>query len=169
MLFTSHAIVGAAIGVAAGDPLWGFFGGVASHHVLDAIPHFDQGSFAIARESAPYLGKRSECAEQDFTNRDWAILFADWAVSALLFGVLLWFVPFEHLPLLFSGALGGLLPDIVDSSPLWSKKLRVKSRIVAAYHKFHDFFHWTVVLPRLWLGLATQVLIVGLSLLYLFD
>ena len=50
MLFTSHAIVGAAVGVAAGNPYYGFLGGIASHHVLDAIPHFDQGTFRVKKE-----------------------------------------------------------------------------------------------------------------------
>ena len=169
MLFTSHAIVGAAVGAAAGNPLYGFLGGIASHHVLDAIPHFDQGSFAVKKEGAQYLGQKAEYAERHFTDRDWAILFADVALTALISGALLWTLPFEYLLLAFAGMLGGLLPDIVDSSPLWSKKLRAAVGAVAAYHAFHAFFHWTVPLRRFWLGIATQVAAVGFALLFLFD
>ncbi|MDP3947389.1 MAG: hypothetical protein Q8Q41_01705, partial [bacterium] len=167
MLFTSHAIVGAAVGVAAGNPYYGFLGGIASHHVLDAIPHFDQGTFRIKKEGARYLGKTAEYSERHFAASDWAILFADWAVSVLIFNALVWFLPLEYFLPMFAGALGGLLPDIVDSSPLWSKKLRAKSRVLAAYHKFHAFFHWTVAWSRLWLGLGTQVLAVAVAMAYL--
>lgn len=169
MLFTSHAIVGAAVGAAAGDPLYGFLGGIVSHHVLDAIPHFDQGTFRVKKEGARYLGRTAEYDERHFTDRDWAILFADWAVSVLIFNALVWFLPFEYLLPMFAGTLGGLLPDIVDSSPLWSKKLRAQSGLVRAYHKFHSFFHWTVSLRRLWLGIATQAALLAVSLAYLLG
>lgn len=169
MMFTPHAVVGAAVGAAAGNPIVGFLGGFTSHHLLDMLPHFDQGSFRVKKEGARYLGERAEYVEQHFSERDWAILFADWAVSALLFSALAWFLPFELLFPAFAGALGGLLPDIADSSPLWSKKLRGKFKALAAYHKFHAFFHWTVGLRRFWLGVGTQLLVIGAALLYLLD
>lgn len=40
MLFTTHALVGEAIGVATGNPVLGFLGGVISHHLADWIPPF---------------------------------------------------------------------------------------------------------------------------------
>ena len=56
MLFTTHSVVGAAAGAATGDPYLGFAAGVLSHHVLDAIPHFDQGTFYLERSGPQYLG-----------------------------------------------------------------------------------------------------------------
>lgn len=169
MMFTTHAVVGAALGVAAGEPLYGFLGGFASHHLLDMAPHFDQGSFRTKKEGARYLGRSAERIEERFGGRDWAILFADWAVSAVLFAALSWLLPFELLLPALAGAFGGLISDVADSSPLWSKKLRANIGALAAFHNFHSFFHWTVSMRRFWLGIATQVLSIGLALLFLLD
>lgn len=42
---TTHAISGAALGMAIGNPGGAFIIGVISHLVLDYIPHTDQGTF----------------------------------------------------------------------------------------------------------------------------
>lgn len=167
MLFSTHAIVGAAVGIMAQDPVWGFAAGFISHHVLDALPHFDQGSFYIEKSAAPYLRRGAGVPHHNFSRRDWIILFADWIVSGTVFIFLLMTLRAGPAEYIIAGALGGLSPDIIDSSPLWSKKLRAKIRAVLEYHRFHSYFHWTVARKNMPLGLITQIFLVTVSLLYL--
>ena len=170
MLFTTHSVVGAAAGAATGDPYLGFAAGVLSHHVLDAIPHFDQGTFYLERSGPQYLGMTQISNYRGgFSRRDWAMLFIDWAVAAAVFGAVFWATPVSRWELIVLGAFGGLLPDVVDSSPLWSKKLRAAFGAVAAYHTFHAFFHWTVARKEFWLGIATQAALLTVSLAYLLG
>lgn len=170
MLFTTHAIVGAALGAATQNPALGFFSGFLSHHILDSIPHFDQGSFRTIRSGAPYLGREriSEGADNVWTRRDWNVLFADWLLAAIVFGFIFYYTPFSFWLFIATGALGGLMPDIVDSSPLWSKKLRVRMKSVSTYHRFHTFFHWTVAYKEIFWGIITQLLVIFISLFCFF-
>jgi hypothetical protein len=43
MTLTTHATLGALIGQATGNPILAFFGGFASHLLIDMIPHGDTG------------------------------------------------------------------------------------------------------------------------------
>ena len=172
MLFSTHATVGAALGVATGNPILGFLAGAASHHVLDAIPHFDQGTFYIIKPGPSYLGRIREPYETsgfDGNTCDWMMLFIDWGVALVIFGVIFYIIPPEKWPSVIIGALGGILPDVIDSSPLWSRELREKIKVVASYHSFHLFFHWTVEKRNIFLGSATQITAIALSLLYLLK
>lgn len=169
MLFTTHSVVGAAIGAATGNPYTGFLGGFLSHHLMDALPHFDQGSFRTIERRAPYLGYIT--AENNtiasFGARDWVMLFIDWAVSLILFTIIFIYTPPEQWGLIIIGALGGVFPDIIDSSPLWSPQLRQKNPSVRQYHSFHSFFHWTVPAKSWPFGLLFQLIFVAISFWYL--
>ncbi|MBI2035226.1 MAG: hypothetical protein HYT12_00910 [Candidatus Liptonbacteria bacterium] len=169
MLFTTHAIVGTAIGAALQDPSLGFLGGFLSHHILDGMPHFDQGSFYTIKSGAPYLGQKRIPEEMNggWIKRDWNMLFADWFLSGIAFVAIFYYSPLNFWVPLAGGALGGLMPDIIDSSPLWSKGLRAKIKSIAAYHKFHTFFHWTVTYKEMLWGVATQLAVILISLIYI--
>lgn len=167
MLFTTHAIVGAALGSATGSPYAGFLLSAASHHVLDAIPHFDQGSFYSRRTQPNYIGALAEDIVFKFSRRDWIMLFIDWAVAGILFLAILAASPSLDFRIAIAGAIGGLLPDIIDSSPLWSKRLREKASLISSYHSFHKFFHWTVPQNQIVLGVVTQVAAIATAFYYL--
>ena len=169
MLLTSHALVGAAISVATGDPYAGFAGGVLSHHLLDMVPHFDQGTFRLERSRAPYLTINNKYTRFPFNKRDWLILFADFATAGILLSIIFKLLPPNLWPLIFFGALGGIVPDTVGSSPLWSEQLESKFKSARIYKTFHTFFHFTVSPSLIWLGMATQFIVVGLSLVYLLK
>lgn len=169
MLFTTHALVGAAIGVTTGNPYAGFAGGVISHHLLDMVPHFDQGTFRLKRLRAPYLTINNEYTRFSFNRRDWVMLFVDWAVAGILFWIIFASLPAALWPLVFFGALGGLTPDIIGSSPLWSEQLEEKFWSARVYKIFHTFFHFTVSPSLIWLGTLTQIIVVGFSLLLLLK
>lgn len=168
MLFTTHAIVGGALGSATGNPYAGFIFGVASHHILDAIPHFDQGTFYNKRNKPNYIKPPAEDILFRFSRRDWLVLFIDWSIAGALFLIIFSTQSLNWVSLL-SGVFGGLLPDIIDSSPLWSQKLREKNWLIARYHSFHKFFHWTVPQNHIFLGITTQIIAGIISVSYLLK
>ncbi len=168
MLFTTHAIVGAAIGAASPNPTLGFILGALSHHVLDSIIHFDQGSLHRDPQGPNYLNRRFFVPKIKFTPTDWKMLFSDFALAGVLFGFILFSKPLEALPHIIAGTLGGLFPDLLHGSPLWSAKLIKKNRLVAKYNSLHTFFHWTAGLKQKYLGLLTQIILIALALYKLF-
>lgn len=169
MLFTTHSIVGAAIGSQISNPAISILCGVLSHHILDSIIHFDQGSYHVSEKGPNYLQKKHTVTEVHFTKRDWLMLLADLITAGGLFSALLLTKPVSTYQNIFIGAFGGLLPDIIDSSPLWSSRLRKKFSFIKKYHRFHDFFHWPA-LPnqKIW-GLGTQLLAIAISLFTIFS
>lgn len=171
MLFTTHSVVGAAIGAATGNPYTGFFAGFVSHHLMDALPHFDQGSFRTIARRAPYL---DDLASENntiasFGARDWIMLFIDWLVSLILFAIIFIYTPLDQWGLIIIGAFGGVFPDVIDSSPLWSPKLQRENPSLKKYHGFHSWFHWTVPAKHWTYGLLFQLLLIAVSLWYLVS
>ena len=170
MLFTTHTIVGAAIGVATKNPALGFAAGYATHHIMDSIPHFDQGSYRAVKSGPNYLNtKLDNVPKFSYIKRDWIMLLTDFALGGTLFLTLLALLPTDLWVYIITGALGCLMPDIIDSSPFWSRKLRAKYKLIANYHKFHIFFHWTVKKNEVFLGATTQISLIILSLAYLLK
>ena len=136
---------------------------------MDAIPHFDQGSFRTLKSEVLYLGGKERLAPFDFLKLDWIILFADFAIGGIVFILLLFKLPVELWTPLVAGVFGCLLPDIIDSSPLWSLKLRAKFKAAFYYHEFHIVFHWTTAKNQAVLGLSTQIVFITISLWYLLS
>lgn len=167
MLFTTHALTGAAIGVLSGNPIAGFFLGFLSHHILDAIPHFDQGSLYISKDKGPvWAGAKYEEAKKFRVKRDWILLFIDMGIASALSLYILSNSSLKSWPLFILGAAGGLLPDILDVSPFWRDRFRALA-VGKIFHKFHDFFHWPLTLKYWHLGIGIQIVIVGVVLFLL--
>ena len=165
MVFTTHAITGAAIGLATGNPILAFVFGFLSHFILDSIPHFDQGSFYMDKDKGPaWLGAKYEESKEKFKTgkRDWIILFFDFAVAGAIGLCLLFYVPMNCWLLLILGGLGGILPDVFDGSP-WRYKFR-KLKFGKIFHKFHNFFHWPLSMKYFYFGFLIQVVIVAIGL-----
>lgn len=164
MLFTAHAITGATIGMLSGNPVIGFIFGYLSHHVLDSLPHFDQGSFYIDKDKGPvWAGAKYEEKKKFKVKRDWIILFIDMALASALSLYILANLKLALWPLYILGAAAGLLPDIMDVSPFWKDKFR-NTRFGKKYHKFHELFHWPLSIRYIHIGLITQITIVGICL-----
>jgi hypothetical protein len=165
MLFTTHAITGATIGILTGNPLLGFGLGVISHHFLDALPHFDQGSFYIDKDKGPEWAGAVYGERKPFkVRRDWVMLFVDFAISGVIFFIIFYKLPAHYWILIIAGAAGGLLPDILDGSPFWKEKFR-KTASGGACHKIHNFFHWPLSIKFWYLGIGIQVIIAAAGLL----
>ena len=154
MTLTAHIAVGSAVGYATGNPILGFFAGFLSHHIIDSIAHSDAGS----------LSSDIENIFKDKTGL-FLVLF-DILIAGLMFFVLLIRTDFSYT--LFWGAVGGATPDIIDNSPFWSPTLR-KIFPTKYFHKFHDTIHWTIKNKKyLWVGFLTQVILIGISIAYLY-
>lgn len=169
MIFTPHALAGAAVGVTTGNPILGFMAGFISHHLLDMVPHFDQGTFRLTKSRAPYLGTPADYGHEQFNKRDWIMLLIDFAMAGILFLIIFASLPTQFWPLIFFGALGGITPDLIGSSPLWSVQLEEKYKSAKVYKNFHSFFHFTVPPSLIWLGVTTQIIVIGISLFLLLK
>lgn len=129
MTFTTHLLTGAAIGAAANNIPLAFLGGVASHFILDIIPHIDAGWV----EPVPNVAKRR------WSKRLWVAVMIDVAVGSALF---LMETPATNQALpLVAGGIGGLLPDVFDNVPFWRDAWHA-TKIGAWFHGWHDKTHF---------------------------
>lgn len=106
MILTTHAIVGAAIATQLpSHPLAALAAGVASHFVIDAIPHWDyplQSMFRGAKERAALKLDRGLIL-------DFGMITLDGLLGlSLALGL---FASSANLIAILCGVLGGILPD----------------------------------------------------------
>ena len=139
MLSSQHAIVGGAVGLATGNPFLGFLAGMASHHVLDMLPHVD----GIPERNEGY--RFSSRASGDWPKSEYIIAYVDSFVTlVILLSVVLHLHDAGKVLVFFSGAIGGVFPDLMDNVPFWEKRFR-QTKFGSWYHrsvhqKLH--FHW---------------------------
>ena len=113
MLLTNHVVSGALIGALARRPLPAFAVGVASHFVLDAVPHWgDWGS----------------------QRRFLRIAMADGLVSLAVAAAFTAASPAERRPAVLAGMAGAALPDLDKPTKLWFGW----SPFPAAVNRFHS-------------------------------
>jgi len=156
MLNTPHVLTGAVIGVATGNPVIGFLGGLASHFLLDSVPHTDPGTW---HHDEPFPHPVNE--------RDMTIGFVDLAIAI---GLVLWLA--GEAPLVAAAPLaamfGAILPDIlVVISLFWPKfstypGLNKYFALTEKYHKTMPlkYWHW---------GILTQATVVVVAVWYLLG
>ena len=149
MMLVSHAIVGTAIGAAAGNPVAGFVIGVASHFVLDATPHFDPGSFMPP-------------GDETYGPREYIWATADVLASVVALSLIA--LHHAHPTAIVAGSIGAMLPDIVLNTPFWKEWSRKIPGLDWVQENIHKGWHWTVP-PQDWLaGILTQIIAIGGSL-----
>ncbi len=136
----AHVLAGALVGQAAGTPGAGIVGGIASHYLLDVVPH---------TEGFTFRGKEVTGLTPDLIEA---------GVEAVVgIAALAWMVarcPQASAVQIGSGALGGLLPDLVDVPLKWLTGvtiLHVRS------------LHWTVRRRHAVWGILTQVAVIAAS------
>ena len=154
MTLTAHVAIGSAVGLATGNPVAAFLFGWLFHHVADATAHSDLGS----------VGAKIDNLLSDKKNLK--MVFADIVVAIIIF--IIFTLKSDRNALVFWGALGGMFPDLVDNSPLWSPIIR-KYFPFNYFHLIHETVHFTITIKKyFWLGILTQVVAVTASLLYLY-
>ena len=147
MIATTHIIAGSAIGSQIDAPLLAFILGFLSHHLLDAVPHIDYGE--IGNKKGVSLAT-------------WLYIGIDLTVSALL--LVLFMTAPHHQPGLVWGALGSIMPDVIDNNPLWLRYTR-RWPILKQHWQFHEHMHQKLK-PNLWwfnIVLQATVIILGLA------
>jgi hypothetical protein len=111
MLLTNHVLSGALIGALTRRPLPAFAAGVASHFVLDAVPHWG--------------------------NLDWGhflrVAVADGLVSLAVAGALAAASPSVRRAAVLAGMAGAAIPDLDKPSKLWFGR----SPFPAAFDRVH--------------------------------
>ncbi|MFA6227059.1 MAG: hypothetical protein WC631_01075 [Candidatus Paceibacterota bacterium] len=132
MILTPHAIVGAAVASAlSGHPVVGFALAIASHHVLDMIPHshYEHHHFDLrVVDSLPALSHNIRAVYQLFL-----ILF-DFSIGTLL-AILVFARDWHTLFITLLGVAGGVLPDFFQFIYFSYKKEPVHSLV-----RFHSKF-----------------------------
>jgi hypothetical protein len=98
MLLTNHVLSGALVGALARRPLAAFTIGVASHFVLDAVPHWGE------------WGSR---------RRFLRIAVSDGLVSLAVMGAFAGLSPPDRRMAVLAGMAGAALPDIDKPTRLW--------------------------------------------------
>ena len=150
MVYTTHVLTGGALGTMVSSPLLALLGGIVLHHVLDMVPHLDPGYYF------PDLKKW----------KDKNLIIAVVVDLAIGTGVILALWHFQNLPnTVLWGALGSMLPDLIDNHP-WSQATR-RLPLLKQYHWFHHYFHWTATQKQVALGIATQVILIAISVIIL--
>ena len=158
MTTTTHTAIGALIGTAVGSPVLGFALGVASHYLVDMIPHGDMHM----RESNNLVNKKNERFAHAF-------VFTDIALGITLLTVLGQFLPNDvtRSSVYAASIFGSILPDLLVGlndlvkSPPGRKHTKI-------HFFFHDFFCRKHGDPKLRYSLLAQSLLI-LGLVYLIT
>ncbi|MDQ7844745.1 MAG: hypothetical protein QN122_13600 [Armatimonadota bacterium] len=130
----AHALTGALIGQVAASPTLGFLGGLASHLVLDAIPHTEGETFRGSSATSVGVEHLEAAVELGL-----AVAGLWWVVTRCASAQ-----PFA----LALGALGGIVPDLID------QPLRMLHRPLLL-HRME--WHHTLPRHRAGAGMLTQL------------
>ncbi len=123
MTLTTHATIGAVIGVATGNVFLAFLFGAISHFLVDIIPHGD-------REM--YDGHVNKTAQR----RALAFVSLDAIVAIIVISLMFAFSEHTMSAVIAAGIIGAVIPDMIIGM---HEILRIRS--LDWFHKLHFFFH----------------------------
>jgi len=163
-----HILTGAAVASllptgSTSMKVLGFALGMASHYVLDAIPHWERLYGAHYNDELPesYAKWPKHITTQ--------ALAEGFIGCAALFAILVIAMPGPSKTVVFLGALGAVLPDLMDSIPPWSERTR-GFPIWHYLRRLHDWSHLDYDLQRKLpssMGLISQIAVIITALLVL--
>lgn len=156
MTFTTHLIAGSAIGALSGNIPGALVGGIASHYLLDMIPHFDAG----------WIERHPDVGQKKWTKKLWTAVWIDVVIGAFIF---LWLTPasVDALPLV-AGGVGGLLPDLLDNVPWW-RNIWHSTRLGVWESYWHDQTHFAKIHRRQWLFAIISQLAILAGAIYILN
>lgn len=136
MILLSHSIIGvAAASVFPSNPMLAFSVALASHYIMDAIPHWDYKLLSSKEDSKTPLNNDIVIGENfifDLRN-----VFIDALLGVIISFLLFYFFGFGHSVLiLIVGIIGGIIPDILQFVYFKIRKEPFKSLYI-----FHNFIH----------------------------
>ncbi len=144
MMATPHLLVGAALGRVVQRPWLAYPAALASHYLLDAIPHLDAHSLFGVPRGGP-------------TRLEAATAVADFAAGAVLVGALAWRARRRSMML---AALFAVLIDLVEYVPPVGPWVQ-QSAAAAGFVRFHHAIQHSLTLAHWPLGLVTQLAVAG--------
>jgi len=136
MTLTTHALVGAAAAsFFPAHPYVAFAAGFVSHLAIDALPHWDEGSYMLRSVRVTGAGKTDRDMVigkdfiSDFTYLGFESLVGILAAVFIFFGWL-------HAPLaiVLVGAVAGLLPDAMHFI-----YFKTRSILLTDFERFHSY------------------------------
>lgn len=153
MLETPHVIVGAAIATKVANPALALPLAFMSHFVLDKIPHWN-----------PHLNTEFKNGNR-VTNRSRNIVIIDVAVS-LVAGI---FIASQVLPntnhflTIIAASFFSVLPDVIEGPYFF---LNVRNKLIKRWIVFQKSLQEDAPVIS---GIATQVIIISVSLWWIFN
>lgn len=125
MTLAVHAAVGMLVGRLTGNPILAMGSGIASHFLLDMIPHGDE-----------YLLHNYH--KKHRVNESVAYVVADVLLTAGVLGFLFTHGMFSKSFSGLMGAVGGLIPDfLVGIYELFPRKMKLLAKYVSFHHHNH--------------------------------
>ncbi|TSC96761.1 MAG: Uncharacterized protein CEN88_282 [Candidatus Berkelbacteria bacterium Licking1014_2] len=136
MLATPHILTGAALAVATGNPYLGFAAAFVSHHLTDLLPHYDTARHHPHEPDDPDFVR-------PWDKKDLQLFGVDMTASLVILFFLFWrsAMSVELSALILVGAIGSIISDVWDNSPLWNRWARL-TRFGRLFHRFHRRCHW---------------------------
>ena len=122
MILITHAIAGAALAATQKNPLMALITGFLSHFVLDIVPHWEYRIDALQKDP---LSREAIPSYRKIAIDGLLGAAVPVAVFVLWNGANFW--------LIFSGLVGGLLPDALQGAHLFFPK----NKPLAALYRFH--------------------------------
>lgn len=144
MIILTHSLAGTALASQTDNIPLAMIVAFASHFLLDAIPHFDQGTIID-----PYGRKKTPWPKWLF-----ATLILDIIVTIIFLSKL------RHRPdfiLLLFAVAASILPDVIEETPVKIRNLPILKQISQFHHKVH---YWLPT-KKWYLGLTCEVIITG--------
>jgi hypothetical protein len=149
MIAINHTLTGAAIGSVSDNIPLVIVLSIASHFVLDFLPHVDQGADRNERERFRPLIKYSLAAFDVF-------------ISLIIIILLIYFKSSLNGLSVFIGALSALSIDLIFNVPFWEKKVASVWPLNKIYD-FHNKLHGPFKKYEWW-GIPIQILLVIICL-----
>lgn len=150
MLALNHTLIGAAIGSQIDNNIPAVISlGIASHFVLDFLPHVDPGIEIKGKEIRPVV----------------KYFLAGFDVFISLIIIVLVFVLRPHLnrTVVITGAVTALAMDIIFNVPFWMSWFR-KTWPFSKIHYFHELIHKPLQKYQYSVGIPLQILIIVVSI-----
>ena len=156
----AHLLVGAVVGAVAPHPAASLLGGIVSHVALDAVPHTEEETFTRGRRRGFRLSVVEDGAHHRRLRLTPGLMMAGFELIAGIL-IIAWLITRCHglSPWAVGlGALGGILPDLVDAPAhlLFRIRLMHVSKL-----------HWTVTRRYALWGVLTQVAAAGAAAAFL--
>lgn len=118
--FFSGSVLAASF---SSTPIGSFLIGVASHHILDSLPHFDTNLFSQDKKKI-----------KNWTKEIWFVVLLEF-IGFLILTILFFFEKKNFWLNVLFGGIGGIFPDIFTI--YFGQIYQTKNKFIKQYLKFH--------------------------------